>query len=198
MKLWCWFFVVVLAGCAQEKEKSTKKYFDFDRLLDGQIAILSSEQRNLVKTAVLNGTSQDTVFRPSKKDWARELEAFRLLETINKPAFLRSYTVEEAVEDSRSNLKIHQFKLDSSHANDSRIEFVKLYYHNDLSELKKIECSIVQKNLLYSNHDELAMTFDDEGGKAVITGYAMSGYQKMLLGDTVRFSVRGIIEQGLK
>ena len=184
-----WLLLVLLTACAEEK-KSQNKYFDFDKLIDDQIVLLTEQQRVLVKAATLDGAAQDTVFQPSKQGLEMELEAFRLLETINKPAFQQSYKVADALEDPVSNLKIHEF---TSH--EARVTSVRLYYHNDLSQLKKIECAVVQQNLLYSNRDRLIMQFDDENGKTVLTGYSMSGYQKMILGDTVRFSIQGLIER---
>lgn len=177
-----------MAAYAEEK-KTTTKFFDFDKLLDDQVSLLTERKRVLVKAASLDSAPTDTTFQPSMRGWERELEAFRLLETINKPAFQKSYKVADAIEDPASNLKIHEFTSDKA-----RVTSVRLYYQNDLSRLKKIECDIVQQNLLYSNKDQLTMKFDDENGKAVLTGYSMSGYQKMILGDTTHFAIQGTIE----
>src|SRR3954466_1241771 len=94
---WC-LLLGLLAACGEEK-KSTNKYFDFDKLIDDQIVLLVDGQRQLTKAASLGGAPKDTVFQPSKHGWERELEAFRLLETINKPAFQQSYKIADAVED---------------------------------------------------------------------------------------------------
>jgi hypothetical protein len=182
-----WVLLMMLAACAEEK-KATTKFFDFDKLLDDQVALLTERKRVLVKAASLGNAPKDTTFQPSMRGWERELEAFRLLETINKPAFQKSYKVADAIEDPGSNLKIHEFSSDKA-----RVTAVRLYYQNNLSRLKKIECDIVQQNLLYSNKDQLTMKFDDENGKTVLTGYSMSGYQKMILGDTTRFAIQGTI-----
>lgn len=182
-----WLLLMVLVACAEEK-KATTKFFDFDKLLDDQVALLTERKRVLVKAASLDNAPKDTTFQPSMEGWERELDAFRLLETINKPAFQKSYKVADAIEDPASNLKIHEFTSDKT-----RVTSVRLYYQNDLSRLKKIECDIVQQNLLYSNKDQLTMKFDDENGKPVLTGYSMSGYQKMILGDTTRFAIHGTI-----
>jgi hypothetical protein len=188
MKPGVWLLVFLLGACTQE-QTVTKKYFDFDKLIDEQISLLAGQHRTLVKAASLGAAPKDSVFRPSKQGWERELEAFRLLENINKPAFQNLYTVQDALADPQSNLKIHQFSSDKA-----RVALVRLYYHDNLSRLKKIECVLFQKNLLYANSDQLTMLFDEENGKNVLTGYTMHGYQKMILGDTVRFTVRGTIE----
>jgi len=38
------------------------------------------------------------------------------------------------------------------------------------------------------------MEFDEVNGKAVLTGYSMDGVQKMMLSDSVRFSVHAQVE----
>ncbi len=185
-----WLVLLVLSTTCSEKKEATPKYYDFDKLLNDQIALLTEQKRVLVKAAGLGDNPKDTVFQPSMKGWERELEAFRLLETINKPAFQQSYKIADAIEDPSSNLKIHEFTSDKA-----RVTSVRLYYHNDLSRLKRIECEMAQQNLLYSSKDQLTLKFDDEEGKAVLTGYSMTGYQKMILGDTTRFSIVGTIER---
>lgn len=183
-----WIIMLLLAGCAQET-KNAAKYFDFDKLIDDQIILLANNHRQLKKSASLGETPKDTVFRPSAEEWNRELEAFRLLETINKPAFQKLYHIDDALSDTKSNLKIRQFSTDKS-----RVALIKLFYHNDLSQLKKIECVLFQKNFLYASSDQLTLQFDDIDGRIALTGYTMHGYQKMLLSDTVRFTVQGLIE----
>ncbi|HWA35326.1 MAG TPA: hypothetical protein VG737_14395 [Cyclobacteriaceae bacterium] len=182
-----WLLLVLLTACVEEKQ-AENKFFDFDKLIDDQAALLTEQKPMLVKAASLGSPARDTVFQPTLQGWKRELEAFRLLETINKPAFQKSYRVDDAIEDPASNLKIHEFTSEKA-----RVTSVRLYYHNDLSRLKKIECDMVQRNLLYSNKDELTMTFDDDNGRNVLTGYSMKGYQKMIFGDTTRFAIQGTI-----
>ncbi len=183
-----WIITLLLAGCAQET-KNTTKYFDFDRLIDDQIILLANNHRQLKKSASLGETPKDTVFRPSTEEWKRELEAFRLLETINKPAFQNLYHIDNALSDTKSNLKIRQFSSEKS-----RIARIRLFYHNDLTQLKKIECVVFRQNFLYASSDQLTLQFDDIEGRIALTEYTMHGYQKMLFSDTVRFTVQGSIE----
>jgi len=51
-----------------------------------------------------------------------------------------------------------------------------------------------QENLLYTTKRRLVMEFDEVNGKAVLTGYSMDGVQKMMLSDSVRFSVHAQVE----
>ena len=71
---------------------------------------------------------------------------------------------------------------------------MKFFYHDDFSQLKRIEATIAENNRLYSNSRDLTMEFEEEDGKPVLNRYSMSGFQKMMFRDTVRFSILGQIE----
>lgn len=182
-----WTLLFLLAACSQE-QKSTKKFYDFDGLIDEQISQLSQRMRVLDKVAQMSTTHSDTTFLPTVNGWESELEIFRQLETINKPTFQNAYRITDPVEDSKSNLKIRQYV-----AFDVPIPVVRFYYQEEFSRLKKIDAEITEKNLLYTTHRALTMEFDEEDGKPLLIRYAMSGFQKMVLRDTVRFTMKGQI-----
>lgn len=184
-----WALTVFLAAACSQEQKSTHKYFDFDRLIDDQISQLSQRMRVLDKEAAMSDVKSDSTFLPSGKGWESELEIFRELEIINKPAYQMAYKVEDPVEDTKSNLKIRQY---SSAA--SPVSLVKFYYQNEFERLRKIEADIVENNLLYTNSRTLVMEFDEVDGKPLLIKYTMNGFQKMVLSDPVRFSVSGAID----
>jgi len=97
-----WLLLVLCVSCSQEK-KSIHKYFDFDGLIDDQVSQLSQRMRVLDKAADVSGNKSDSTFLPSDKGWQQELEIFRELEAINKPAFQQAYQVEDSLKDSKSN-----------------------------------------------------------------------------------------------
>lgn len=184
-----WMLLLLLAsGCTRE-QVPTPKFFDFDGLVDEQINQLSQRMRVLDKVAQMSSTHSDTTFLPSVKGWESELEIFRQLETFNKPTFRQAYKIEDPVKDSKSNLKIRQYL-----AAEAPISVVRFYYQDEFSRLKKIEAEITEKNILFTTHRSLSMEFDEEDGKPLMTRYGMSGFQKMVLRDTVHFSVLGQID----
>jgi hypothetical protein len=181
--------ILIVGACAQERT-STKKFFDFNGLIDEQISQLSQQARVLDKEAQMSTTLSDTAFLPSANAWEAELEMFRQLETLNKPTFQNAYQIEDPVKDTRSNLKIRQYK-----AQEAPITEVRFYYQDEFSRLKKIDAKITEKNLLFTSHRDLTMEFDEKDGKPLLIRYGMRGYQKMILRDTVRFSVQGEIDR---
>ncbi len=72
---------------------------------------------------------------------------------------------------------------------------MKFYYHNDFAQLKKIEATIHEDNLLYANGLVLVMEFEDETGRPLLSHYSMNGFQKMILRDSVHYSLEGQIDQ---
>lgn len=180
------FFLTV--ACAHE-QKSTQKYFDFDGLIDDQVNQLRQRGRVLEKVAAMAADQTDSTFLPSEKGWKSELEIFRDLELMNKPAYRDVYRIEDPIEDAKSNLKIRQYV-----ASAVPLHLIKFYYQNEFSRLKKIEATITEKNLLYTTSRALVMEFEEEDGKPQLIRYSMNGFQKMVFTDTVRFSVHGQVD----
>jgi hypothetical protein len=71
----------------------------------------------------------------------------------------------------------------------SPVPFVKFYYRSSPYELKKIESVFHEENALYDTRRNLLLEFDDISGTLLLSGYQLSGTQKMILNDTVNFSV---------
>lgn len=189
IKCGSWALLFSLVAACSPEEKATTKFFDFDGLINEQISQLSQRMRVLDKEARMSTTESDTAFLPSVKGWESELEIFRQLETLNKPTFQSVYRIEDSVKDTRSNLKIRQYA-----AADVPIPIVRFYYQDEFSRLKRIDAVITEKNPLFTTYRTLTMEFDEDDGKPLLTRYGMKGFQKMILRDTVRFSVQGQID----
>jgi hypothetical protein len=184
-----WLFLFFLTAACTNKPQINEKYFDFEGLVEDQVNQLSQRSRVLDKMANLNGEESDSTFLPSMKGWTEELEVFRELELINKPTYRDAYATQDPLDDPKSNLKIRSLVSSSA-----PVRFVKFYYQEEFPRLKKIEAAIEENNLLFSSHRTLLMEFDEEDGKPLLIRYSMSGRQKMILSDTVRFSVAGNVD----
>ena len=183
-----WVLFFVLAACAQEKQ-STDKFFDFQGFIDEQISQLSQHGRALEKTSNVKNIQSDSAYVPSLDGWAAELELFRQLENINKPTLKSQYHVEDAMKDTKSNLKIRQYTSATA-----PIRSIKFYYQGSFTQLKKIEATVQEDNMLYANGRVLTMEFEEEDRKPLLHYYTMTGFQKMILRDTVNFSLQGQID----
>jgi hypothetical protein len=188
----------MLVSCGGKKNDNKRAhYFAIDSLIEKQIKLLPSMKAALAKTVSFKKktnqikiTSSDTLF------WSKELSVFSVIDDMNRPNNRGSYEVEDGLSDTQSNLKV---KLFSSTA-DQKVSWLKLYYHNSLSNLKKIEASISEENglygtdALYKSSRLLTMEFQNLNNKTLLTSYSVVGGQKMFSADTAQYSVRGEIK----
>ncbi|MFZ5999661.1 MAG: hypothetical protein ACOYW3_04065 [Bacteroidota bacterium] len=189
-KLLIGFVVLGLAGCAMKNAKYDKAFVDIDSLVNQQVASLVAANASLEKKAALGKDESVASFTPDSTGWSHELELFRQLDAINKPSFREGYNV-EVKRDTQSNLQV--LALTSREPN--RIPSINFYFFGARNNLKKVDARLEEVNPLFANSRLLQMTFDDEFGKPVITGYTIRGFQKMILGDTVRFSIESRVQR---
>ena len=180
--------VFLLTACGQN-DKPSPKYFDFEKFISDQVNELSQRRRVLGKTTRIGGISSDSTFIPTLEVWNSEMEVFNQLDLINLPAYQKQYKVENDLKDPRSNLKIRQYS-----GKDTPVPWVKFYYQEDFSKLKIIEARLEEKNMLFTNSRVLRLELDDDNGHLMIHQYSMNGFQKMILNDSIHFSVNGTID----
>jgi hypothetical protein len=184
------FFVgslFLLASCNKSNLKYEKPYFDFDSLINVQSADLIKAGTLLSKSVSLNGKQDQSSIRTDSTLMAHELDVFRQLDVINKPLYKTAYEILDGDKDSRSNLRIRTYKA----KNPSPVPFITFYYLNDWKHLKKIESVYQENNTLYLTERHLLLEFDDVAGTLLLSRYEVTGKQKMILSDTVLFSIEG-------
>ena len=178
----CVFFLV---ACDKKEQAYEKSYFNFDSLVNEQVAGLLKDQSTIDKRSVFNGKEDESRFVPDSLNLSNELDVFRQLDIINKPLFRTSYEIRDGEKDTRSNLLIRSYTATVP----SPVPVVKFYYRPSSRELKKIESVFMEKNALYATRRNLLLEFDDSNGTILLSGYQLHGTQKMILNDTVTFSV---------
>ncbi len=184
--------VFVLVSCNKTNQVYDKPYVDFDSLINSQITSLVRAKSSLTKSVLLDGKSDQSTVTLDSAIVAHELDVFRQLDFINKPLYRNGYEVIDGEKDTRSNLITRKYKS----KNPSPIPIVIFYYHNDFSNIKKIESVYQEDNTLYSTRRELLLEFDDASGAQLLTRYSLKGIQKMILNDTVMFSIEGSFTPG--
>ncbi len=182
------WLVLLTAGCVQT-EPANKKEFDFDALLDEQVSLLSQSGAVLEKSAVMESQGSDTTFLPTADGWQKELELFRQMDLLNKPANLLSFVKQDSIKDSKSNLRIREYTSTSA-----PLSQMKIYYLDNINRIRRIEAVITDKNLLHMTQQRLQLNFEEDNQRPLLNSYAIEGYEKMILSDTVRYSIRGHID----
>lgn len=184
------FIAIVALSSCENKRKNITHYYALDSLLTEQVKHLTQSHALLRKEAVLDGKTEASSFIPKDTtQWKHELDVFAELNDINKPANVGKYRTEKDVKDLNSNLRI--FRMESKEA--LPVVFLKVYYLDNLSDIRKIEGLYREESSLLKSSRQLSMEFQNINNKIVLTSYSITGGQKMLLGDTVQFSVTGMV-----
>ena len=179
--------VLTLLVSCQRNSQQVDSYFD--SLVVAQVVHLSNVKASLVKKATLDGKEDHSTFTPDSTTWENELDIFRQLSVFERPAYRQAYRIEDGIKDATSNLIIRRYQATQK----IPVPELRFYYFNQLRNLKKIEATYRQQNLLYVTTRHLTMEFDEVNGKALLISYRIDGAQKMFLGDSVKFSIRSEI-----
>lgn len=167
-------------------------FYDIDSLIDQQVANLVRLQPVLEKEAEINGEQE--VVRLENADsaaWARELDIFRQLDLNAKSLNAGRYKVTTGLKDGASNLSIIEYAA----TEDLPLSQVRIYYQGNPKRVRRIEGKFRSKetNRLYSSGRYLSMELIDIKSRAMLSQYRVTGGQKMILGDTVSYTIMGAV-----
>lgn len=185
---------LLACGCGSENRTTTSLY-DIDSLIRDQIRHFIDQKIEIKKKAVLNGVEKETIVEPKDSaDWEEELAIFSELDIINRPINRTLYKVEE-IKDKESNLHIKSFTT----TEELPVRYLKVYYFKTIDRIRKIEAQYNAQNSLYKSARMLTLEFEEIGGRAVLTSYAVDGGQKMFLDDSVQYTIdAGIVRKQIK
>lgn len=181
--------VVTLSSC-ETKRSDIKYYYALDSVLNEQVQYLTQSRAALSKKASIDGKEERTSFVPKDTTrWKYEFDVFAGLSDINKPANVGKYRTVPGIKDVNSNLLIYTIESTEQ----LPVVFLKVYYLDNLANIRRIEGLYREESSLLKSSRHLSMEFQNINNKIVLTSYSITGGQKMLLGDSVQFSVNGMI-----
>lgn len=187
---------ILLLSCRPSDLKEyDKPYFDFDSLVNSQIKFVSSKKAAISKISQLDNKQDTSRFALDSARLAHEWDVFQQLDVINKPMYRGHYEITEG-QDTKSNLRVRSYvaKVKSYNTIKFPIPFVRFYFHENFKKLIRIESKYIEQNALYFTSRNLVLEFDEHSGIPLIQHYLIKGSQKMILSDSVKFSIKGIIE----
>jgi hypothetical protein len=184
------FIIVLLAMGCQQQEIKSKRYFDMDSLVSAQVVYLSKSKASLKKEATISDKSSSSVNTLDSTDWSHELDVFRQLDLINRPIYSDVYVISDGGKDSKSNLLVRAYEAPAN----STVPYLRLFYQTTPARLKRLEALYQETNSLYNSTRKLEMYFDDATGKPCLTGFFVDGHQKMILSDSVYYTIRAEIQ----
>lgn len=185
--------LVLMAGACQVSPRtSAGVFYDLDSLIDQQVAYLSKLQPTLEKEAEINGEQERvTLESPDSTVWAKELDIFRQLDLNAKALNASRYEIKTGLRDVASNLNIIEYTA----TEELPLSQVRIYYEGDPGKVRRIEGEFRsnESNRLYASGKMLSMEMIEINSHAMLTHYQVTGGQKMILGDTLSYSVVGAV-----
>lgn len=184
------FIAIVLCLSACNGNRMEVRLYPIDSLVTAQIASLTELKAELHKEAVMAGKMDSSTYTPKDSlAWADELDIFRQLQVMNKPVSQASYLIDDSLYDPGSNLTVKAF----TSTTDLPVRHLRVYYSHSIMQPRKIEAHYKEQNALYQSSRMLLLEFQQVNNRTVLTSYSIEGGQKMILGDSVVFSVKGKI-----
>ncbi|UII28152.1 hypothetical protein LVD15_06935 [Fulvivirga maritima] len=165
-------------------EKEISYYYNIDSLMTAQKNLLIARGAVIHKSAIVAGDTATSTIEPDSAVWDKEFKIFENI-NINKPTLRGVYTQKD-YQDSKSNLKIRSY---STNNEDVEIKYLKIYYLDDISNIKKVEAKYEEDNPVYHSARLLRFTFDDIKKEPVLTHYQIIGDQKTILRDPVKIKI---------
>lgn len=182
---------VTIIGCGSPpSESDTTYYYNLDSLINSQQQALLTTEAKLHKLGRIGNDSSVNVIAPDSLTWVDELGVFREID-INQPVLQGLYQVANR-NDDKSNLKIREFI--AAEGEDLKVTYLRLYYLNDLSQVRKLEAEYHEDNPIYNSGRVLEMEFEDIKGTPMLSAYAITGSQKMMLQDLTTFSIQAEVK----
>jgi hypothetical protein len=185
--------IVLCALACRHVESTGERYYNLDSLLQAQTQLLISTKASLTKNAYLGERKETKKFSPDSLGWIDEFGTLSELALINKSIYRGMYSVRDE-QDSKSNLRILSYAIkDQKEESKIPVRNVRIYYLGSLDRIKRIEGTYNEENELYSGSHILSIELQDVYNKTMITSYSIVGHQKMILADSVDFTIEGRI-----
>ena len=182
-------FILLFFSCA--KPKSKQVLYSVDSLVTAQVLHLNQVGAKLQKETILDGNKNDVTLSPDDTTmWSKELDIFRQLEAINKPVSRGSYLVDDGLYDPGSNLTVKAF----TSLEELPVRSLRIFYQETIQKPRKIEAVLNETTTLYESARLMTMEFQQLNNKTVLTSYSIQGGQKIIMGDSVAFTIKGRIQ----
>jgi len=186
------FFAITVA-CSDESQlgstSSNMPYFDLKGLLEQQVDMLDSLNPEVQIAALIGNERDEKVMQKDSTDWAETLKLYAEAD-LNKPVLRDQYLVSDSMLTETGNrLKIYQAKQPK----EVDIPYMKVYYEDDLSQVRKVETLFRETNPLYSTQRQMELRFANQDGMLRLLSFSATGKQKMILRDSILYQTDATI-----
>jgi len=182
---------IFLVACnVGEKPLGNYEYYSLDSLVNAQTSLLGELNPRLRKQVMLNNEPEDTVLQFSQEEWENELRLFKEAD-INIPSYSGIYQLQNELEDPNSNLLIDRYE--PLEGEEVHIRYFEIYYYRSIDQVKKVIVEESEENELYFSNKLLELYFATNDGKSVLSRYKITGNQKLISKDSVKYTIEGNI-----
>lgn len=157
---------LLLISCGQEKELSTKKYFDLKGFTQSTIETLQRQKPAVRKTWQIGKQKESK--NTNDIDWPKELSLFAEAD-LNKSAFVNSYEISE-------NQNVINYKLKKTESLPVKTMTIETLSEKDS---KQISVETTTSNYLFKNRSEIKLK--TKNGK--LQEYSVYSIQKLFLSE---------------
>jgi len=177
---------LITMQCTGDRQESINKYFNIQKFIDKQVAVLQTQDAQLVKTLKIDGNSESqSITRLDSVQWEKEFKIVREHD-INKPVLVDAYSIEETVTEDGYKHIVYML-IDNSQSGILNME-INIDARGMVTSWKSI---YNEENVLYSNLREISMSF--LSNRELMSGYAIHGYHKLMFSDTVYYQLQSVI-----
>ncbi|MFT6865498.1 MAG: hypothetical protein ACJA08_000319 [Cyclobacteriaceae bacterium] len=171
LKYFSIILLMVVFACTKPKA-ALEVYFDLGSLLDEQAIGLLASQAKLEKKISIGDQSETQIFSPDSTQW---VEQFELLKDFSPSSSLYVGAFEVT---KLENEEVYLPK-------DSLKTPLKYFSVSENMEGRVITAESQVEKGIYSDNKKMRIVFK----RGVMDGYTVTGYQKMMLKDTLRYTI---------
>ncbi|SDY22654.1 hypothetical protein [Hymenobacter psychrophilus] len=171
------------APAPTEALRQHTSYFNLPAFLNEQSTALNRRKPAIEKQVLLRDGGQETK-RLTPTDWAKELQIFQQAD-IDKPALRGQYLVDSLVTPDGLLLRTYRRRPGVKHP------VRQLAVVSRAGQVQQVRATVAQDNpLVYSSK---TLELDSPNGQ--LRTYRVQGVQKLILFDSVRYAVKGVVSE---
>ena len=169
--------LVVVLGCEKMKPElvNIPEYPNMEEVFNQQVSLL--EDKKLIKDVWLDGKNESKMFDLDSTGWKKELSFLREINP-NTPEYVGAF--EKSTKDEFTQLLLKQGEK-------GELKVLSYVLGNDY--YSRVKGTIHEDKEVYSHHRDFDINFQN----GLLKEYIISGYQKIVLKDTIKFQIKGMV-----
>jgi len=180
--------ILLSSGCRREINTDQRNFFDLEGFIDSQVLLLSEGNYELTKKTRIGDNMENLVLQPDSSGWQKELSIFKTAD-IDKPGLQEYY--DKILLDS-GNIEVENYTLNDSSV--SETVFLRIERDKMSNRIRTIKAAQQSTNPIYYSKRKLFLLFYPiNEGKIRLDSFAVKGFQKMVLQDSITYFTAGKI-----